>query len=301
MQSVETLRSQHAIPGAVDVQPGNGGLTKLVATTPHATAEVYLHGAHVTHYQPTGQPPVLFLSKQSRFESGKAIRGGVPICFPWFGPLEGHPAAPAHGFVRTAEWTLAKTATHDDGTVTVELSFHCDNDLHADWPHAFRATYTVTVGPELRTSLTVSHARGEPFLYEAALHTYLVVSDVKTVTVTGLENTPWRDKVLGREVDGVDGPIRFAGETDRVYLDTTAPVTVDDQSLNRRIVVTKDGSESTVVWNPWVAKAAALADFGDDEWPGMVCVETANVGGGAVTLGPGQSHTTTAVVRVVPR
>ena len=145
--------------------------------------------------------------------------------------------------------------------------------------------------------VAVHHAGGEPFLYDAALHTYLHVGDVRRITVHGLENTPYRDKVLGREQPGVDGPITFAGEVDRVYLDTTAAVTVVDPSLGRTLTVTKEGSSSTVVWNPWVAKAAALADFGDDEWPAMACVETANVGGGAVTLGPGQSHTTTAAVR----
>ena len=286
------------LPDSVRLEPGHNGLTKVVVTTPHATAEVYLHGAHVTHYQPTGQPPVLFLSRQSRFQPDKAIRGGVPICFPWFGPLEGHPKAPAHGFVRTSLWTL--DAATGGSEVTLTLSLRRDEDPAADWPHAFAAEYTVVVGPELRTALTVRHVRGEPFLYEAALHTYLHVGDVRGVTVHGLEKTPYRDKVLGGEQAGVDGPITFAGEVDRVYLDTTAAVTVVDPSLNRRLTVTKDGSASTVVWNPWVAKAAALSDFGDDEWPAMACVETANVGGGAVTLGPGQSHTTTAVVRAVP-
>jgi glucose-6-phosphate 1-epimerase len=284
------------LPDGVTLEPGLGGLSKVLVSTPLATAEVYLHGAHVTRYQPAGQPPVLFLSGKSKFEPGKAIRGGVPICFPWFGPLEGHPKAPAHGFARTSPWVLSTAMRSADGTVTLTLSMSRAEDAASDWPHAFAAEYAVTIGPSLTTALTVHHVRGEPFLYEAALHTYLVVGDVRQATVHGLENTPWRDKVLGRELAGIDGPIRFVGETDRVYLDTTAPVTVDDPALNRRLVVAKGGSMSTVVWNPWVAKAAAMADFGDDEWPGMLCVETANIGAAAVTLGPGQSHTTTATV-----
>ena len=289
------------LPNGVTMEPGRGGLEKLVIATPLAAAEVYLHGAHVTRYQPVGQPPVLFMSDQSRFEAGKAIRGGVPICFPWFGPLEGHPGATAHGFARTSFWDLRSARAEPDGSVTVRLGFNCHEDPGTDWPHAFTAEYAVTVGPTLRTALTIGHDYGEPFSYEAALHTYLHVGDVRRVTVHGLANTPWRDKVLGREVAGVDGPITFAGETDRVYLDTTAAVTVDDPALGRTITVTKEGSPSTVVWNPWAAKARALSDFGDDEWPAMVCVETANIGGGAVTLGPGQSHTTTATVRATAR
>ena len=289
------------LPDGVQLLPGHGGLTKVVVATAHATAEVYLHGAHVAAYQPSGQPPVLFMSGQSRFEPGKAIRGGIPICFPWFGPLEGHPNAPAHGFARTALWALAAAAADPDGGVTLTLTLARDEDPASDWPHAFAATYVVTVGPaSLTTALTVRHIGGEPFLYEAALHTYLHVGDARRATVHGLENTPWRDKVLARQMPGVDGPIAFTAETDRVYFDTTAPVTVIDPTLNRKLTVHKHGSASTVVWNPWVAKSAALSDFGDDEWPTMCCVETANIGGDAVTLGPGQSHTTTAVLAATP-
>ncbi len=290
------------LPDGVRLEPGLGGLTKVVVTTPAATAEVYLHGAHVTHYQPAGQPPVLFLSRQSLFRPDKAIRGGVPICFPWFGPLDGHPKAPAHGFARTSPWTLA-AATRDGDVVTVRLDLARAADPASDWPHAFRAEYTVLVGPaDLTTGLTVHHAGGDPFTYEAALHTYLHVGDVRRLSVTGLEGTAYKDKTLGnRDQPGVDGPIRFVGETDRVYLDTGAAVTVNDPALGRTVAVHKHGSASTVVWNPWVDKAAALPDLGDDEWPAMVCVETANVGRNAVTLGPGQAHTTAAVVRATPR
>ncbi len=298
MQSLESLRAQHALPGLVDLQHGHGGLIKVVVTTPAASADIYLHGAHVTHYQPTGQPPVLFLSKASKFELGKAIRGGIPICFPWFGGLEAQPAAPAHGFARTTGWALARTAANPDGTVTVELELARPEDPGSHWPHAFRATHAVTVGPELQVALTVHHVVGEPFLYEAALHTYLTVGDIKQVSVAGLENTPYLDKIkAGKEQPGDPAPIRFVGETDRVYLDTTATCVATDPVLNRSITVAKAGSASTVIWNPWINKAKAMADFGDDEWPGMLCVETANIGGSAVKLSRGQSHTMTATLR----
>jgi D-hexose-6-phosphate mutarotase len=302
MQSLESLRAEHALPGLVDFQPGHGGLPKVVVATPLASAEVYLHGAHVTHYQPAGQPPVLFMSGASKFEPGKAIRGGVPICFPWFGPLEGHPKAPAHGFARITAWTLNSATRAADDTVTLTLEFARDEDPGSDWPHAFRAVYVVTVGRELTTALTVHHVHGEPFLFEAALHSYFVVGDVKQVSIAGLEHTPYLDKTkAGAEQPGVDAPIRFTGETDRVYLDTTAPCVATDPAMGRTITVTKSGSDSTVVWNPWIAKAKAMADFGDDEWPGMLCIETANVGRSAVTLAAGQSHTMSATVRAAAK
>ena len=289
------------LPPGVRLEPGFGGLTKVVVATDLATAEVYLHGAHVTHYQPAGQGPVLFLSRQSLFAAGKAIRGGVPICFPWFGPLENRPKAPAHGFARTSLWALAAATRDGGGVVTLRFELSRGEDPASDWPHAFRAEYAVTVGPELTMALTIHHVGGEPFLYEAALHTYLSVGDVRQASVTGLENTPYLDKAAGREEPGVDAPVRFTGETDRVYQETTAACTADDPAGHRTIRVEKSGSASTVVWNPWVAKAKAMSDFGDGEWPGMLCIETANVRGSAVTLGPGGSHTMTAVVRVGSR
>ncbi len=245
-------------PTASAFEPGLGGLTKIVVTTPAAAAEVYLHGAHVTHYQPAGQPPVLFLSRQSKFEPGKAIRGGVPICFPWFGPLESHPKAPAHGFARTAPWTLA-AATRDGDAVTVRLTL-----ARGDVP---RPTGRTRSGPstpspsgrELTTALTVHHAGGEPFLYEAALHTYLHVGDVRRVTVhrPGEHAVPRQG---ARRRAAVASTAR-SGSTARPTGSTSTrppPVTADDPALGRRLTVEKAGSDSTVVWNPWVAKAAAL-------------------------------------------
>ena len=299
---LDSLRSTHAIANAIDFQSGNGGLIKAVVNTSHCSGEVYLHGAHVTHYQPAGQEPVLFVSRESRWEDGKAIRGGVPICFPWFGPLEGRDTAPAHGFARTSLWDVNATRLEPDGSATVVLELKRAEDRDAFWPHAFRALLTVTFGPMLRMELSVFHVRGEPFMFEEALHSYFHVGDVREVRVTGLGGTAYLDKTqAGREMMEGLASLRITAETDRVYLDTTARCVIDDPKLNRKISVSKEGSNSTVLWNPWIAKSKAMSDFGDEEWPGMLCIETCNVGQSAVKLSQGESHKMVAEIRTGPR
>ncbi len=299
---LQQIASKFSIPSVIEFAPGNGGLTKAVITTPLATGEVYLNGAHVTGYQPRDQAQVLFVSSKSRWEAGKAIRGGVPICFPWFGGLEGRDTAPAHGFARTSQWDVLETKSNPDGSATIALGLTQPADPNGFWPHAFRARYEVTVGTTLLLELTITHTGGEPFLFEEALHTYFSVGDVKQVNVTGLAGTHYLDKLqAGREMMEHMAPIRIVGETDRIYLNSVGDCVIDDPVLNRRIINTKHNSDTTVLWNPWINKAKAMSDFGDDEWPGMLCIETCNVGPSAVTLKPGESHTMTAEIKSVSR
>jgi glucose-6-phosphate 1-epimerase len=258
-----------------------------------ATAEVFFHGAHVARWTPAhAASPVLWLSEHSCFQQDKAIRGGVPICFPWFGAAPADPAAPAHGFARLIDWTLDGASETSDGTVV--LTFVRDIDEHAsrNWPHRCRATYTVSVGASLTMALHVENTGGAPLAFEAALHTYCAVSDIRQVSISGLEETEYLDKVEGfaRKRQGRD-PIRFSGETDRVYLDTTATCVIADPGWSREIHISKSGSRSTVVWNPGADRARTFSDFGADEWPLMVCVETANVRDAVVRLEPAASHT----------
>jgi glucose-6-phosphate 1-epimerase len=265
-------------------------LERLRITTPAADAIVYLHGAHVTHYQPRGQAPVLFTSARSRFARGEPIRGGVPVIFPWFGPHPTDPKAPAHGFARTTEWSLGDV-TQDNDTVTVTLAMGSPKS-------SVRLRYAVTIGADLDLSLTVENLDARALQFQEALHTYLAVSDVRQVSISGLSGREYVDKVDGMKRKTQPGRLTITGEIDRIYLDTPDTVTVDDPQMNRRIFVSKEGSASTVVWNPWVEKTKRMADFGDDEWPRMLCVETANVAENAVTLAPGASHVMRAAVRI---
>lgn len=263
-------------------------------------AEVYLHGAHVTSWNPVGQDPVLWMSRASQFNSDAPLRGGVPVCFPWFGAHAGDPQAPAHGFARLAEWSLFEAREVGDDVTLVFRLTDSDQTRASAWPHRFEATYTVTVGARLVLELQVTNLDAEAVTYEEALHTYVGVTDVHEVRVTGMEGTAYLDGLGGPEPAREECPVRFTGETDRIYLDTRATTTIEDGAGGRAVTIRKAGSDTTVVWNPWIDKAAAMGDFGDDEWTGMVCVETCNVRDAAVRLAPGVSHTMTATLDVSP-
>lgn len=285
------------IPGLARFEPGGGGLIRLAVTTPLAAAHVYLHGGHVTHFQPRGQPPVLFLSARSFFENGRAIRGGVPVCFPWFAARAGQPDAPMHGFARTMPWQVESLSVDGDQTVLAVLRLASDDTTRAHWPHDFVLRHHIVIGQRLSMMLEVENTSREPFTYEAALHTYLAVADIRTAAVTGLENAAYRDKTDGLQTKTQPAePLRFTAETDRIFENTRASCVLDDPAGPRRIRVAKSGSATTVVWNPWSARAAALKDFGADEWPRMACIETANAGANPITLAPGAKHSMRAIL-----
>jgi D-hexose-6-phosphate mutarotase len=258
-----------------------------------------LEGAHVTRFQPARQAQLLFVSDSSSFAPGKPIRGGVPVCFPWFGPRAGHPESPAHGFARISRWEIESlTGSHDLGATAV-LRLASNDHTRALWPHDFVARLRVEVARQLTLSLIVENTGAAPFPFEEALHTYFAISDIRGVTVTGLEGAAYLDKTDGaRRKELGHEPLHIERETDWVFPGNEAACVIDDPTKQRRIIVEKSGSRTTVVWNPWIAKAAAMPDFGDDEWPRMLCIETANTGADAITLAPRESHTMIATTRV---
>ncbi|MCU1447692.1 D-hexose-6-phosphate mutarotase [Cryobacterium sp.] len=277
------------LPSSVELGMGEGGLSVARVAGPGGTAEVYLRGAHVSSWAPAGSTPVIWMSEQSEYAPGIPLRGGVPICFPWFA---GHPTdatAPSHGFARLADWQLV-AAREVGADVELDLRLTDSEATRASaWPHRFEARYTITVGAELALSLTVTNRDAEPVTFEEALHTYLAVADIRQTEVGGLEGALFTDRLSGPQ-PAESEPVRFSGETDRIYQASTADTTVTDAATGRVFSINKQGSASTVVWNPWIEKAAAMADFGDDEYTGMVCVETCNIRDDAITLAPGASH-----------
>lgn len=299
-ESIESLSNRFGFADRVRIEAGEGGLPRIVVTSPLAEAEIYLHGGQVTRYKPSGQQDVLFMSSKSLFQPGKAIRGGVPICFPWFGPRSNEPAAPAHGFARLESFDLESTTVDPDGTVHLSLLMHANDLSRRWWKVEFSLRYRITIGRQLSLQLEMTNMGTQPVVFEEALHTYFRVGDIHRVKVIGLEETHYLSRVeQGDEHIQPVAPITFAGETDRTYIDTTDTCLVEDASLGRRIQIEKQGSNSTVVWNPWIDKSRAMADFGDDEWPGMVCVETGNIGPNAVLLNASATHIMQAVITVL--
>lgn len=266
----------------MNVINGRGGLPMVQIQTPWSAAEIYLQGASVTHFQLHGEPPLLFLSEQSRFEKDAPIRGGIPIIFPWFGKPEGR--ATQHGFARVRAWELVDVKKQADGSVVAHLSFPVSAELLS-----IPLDYYVTVGKSLTAELVVTNYSDRAFQFESCLHTYFTVGDIHQVSVTGLHGVEYLDSLEGRvRKQELADSIRFAGEVDRIYVNSPQPVEIHDAALRRIIRVEKEGSASTVVWNPWIVKARAMADFGDNEYQRMVCVESGNVAENAVTLAIGQ-------------
>ena len=292
--NIEQLNTRFGKPGIIEFKPGQGGLTQAHLTSPSGRAAVYLHGAHVSHFQPAGRAPVLWMSQRSLFQDGKPIRGGVPVCFPWFSNSIGIPDAPGHGFVRLTDWDVEDVRVLPDGQVQLTLATGADPRWEKFWKGQFKLRHIVTVGGTLTMTLETRNVGSDPFKITEALHAYFAISDIRQVRVLGLE----RAKDLHNNDSPPRPPIRFSAEYDRDYMDTTDTVIIEDPGMHRRIVIAKEGSRSTVVWNPWIAKAARMQDFDDNEWPTMLCVETANVEYNAVTLAAGQTQAMTARIYV---
>jgi D-hexose-6-phosphate mutarotase len=300
MQTTDTiaeLNRRFEIPGIAKVVAGNGGLLKVSVTSPDAEGEMYVQGAHVTSWKPAGAEEVLFVSAQSRWENGVAIRGGVPICFPWFGGKAGDPKAPAHGFVRAKSWQLEAIARNVDA-VTMTMSTGSDENTKKWWPADFRLEHRVTFGRELCMELVLRNSGTAALRFEEALHSYFRMGNIEKARLRGLDGMRYTDKTDSRRVKMQQGDIAITSETDREYLDTPHEVELKDPVLRRRIRITNENSLTTVVWNPWVQKAKAMADLRDDEWTQMICVETCNVSEFAVDLAPGQEHKMKAMIRI---
>ncbi len=295
---IARLNAQFGIPQRAQVVAGHGGLAKVQIDAPTACGEIYLHGAHVTAWHPRGADEVLFVSQQSLWQDGKAIRGGVPICFPWFAGKADDATAPAHGVVRTVGWQLESIHAADDAVV-VRMATASAATSKRWFAGDFQAVLQASFGATLALDLTIINTGNEPLRYEEALHAYFTVGQIQAVRLRGLDGVEYIDKTAANRRHVQQGEIDITAETDRIYLNTAAAVEIDDAALRRTIRVSKQHSLSTVVWNPWIAKAQAMADFGDQQWPHMICVETCNVGEHAVQLAPGQQHTLRMAVDVI--
>jgi len=286
------------IPGRVEIVNGHGNLPLVKIHTPWSAAEIYLLGAHVAGFQKNGEPPLIFMSAKSYFAAGKPIRGGVPICFPWFGNRDGEPS---HGFVRLAEWQLVKTAAAPDGAVTVTLALPQLPGRDA-WKN-LRTEFVVTVGETLTMELIAANeACGEPLKIENCLHTYFQIGDIGAVTVNGLEPAVFDDFAFGaggKRAPAENAPLRITQETNRVYPDNSAAVEIRDEKLKRTIRVEKFNSQSTVVWNPWTTQKMP-EDWGANDHLNMVCVESGNVKQNKLSLAPGKSAALKVVIGSAP-
>jgi len=296
---VDALNREFGIPNVASVIVGNGGLPKIRVTAPAASAEIYLQGAQITSWQPASEKEVLFLSQQSHWQDGRAIRGGIPICFPWFRAKADDPKAPAHGFVRTKEWRLESVKAEGEAVLVV-CSTESDASTQTWWPHNFRLVHSMSVGTSLRLQLHVTNTGETPFRFEEALHTYFRVSQAEKARVRGLDQVAYLDNVDENRKKTQSGDLVFAGKTDNAYIDVRGAAELIDPANHRSLRTERDNSETTIAWNPWQDGAASLSDLADEEWRQFACVEASNILDSAIRLAPDQEHRMQAILSVLP-
>ncbi len=299
MTQLPDLQARYAGADFLSFSEKAPGFVAIEVKTAFSTATIALQGAHVMTWQPAGQKPVIWMSTAAKFAPGKSIRGGVPLCWPWFGPHSTEAGYPGHGFARTIPWSLFDARKLPDGRVRLEFKPEMNDAALAQWPHASTVRYTVTVGQELVVALLTRNTGTVPFQLGQALHTYFQIGDIKQASVAGLEGCTYIDKVDGGKRKKQKGVVAFSGETDRVYLGTAGCSGIVDPVMKRTLLITSTGSRSTVVWNPGKEKAAKMGDFGNKGEDRMLCVETANAADDVITLAPGETHRMTAQYRVI--
>jgi glucose-6-phosphate 1-epimerase len=272
------------------------GLDIVAIEAAGSTAEIALQGAQVISFVPRGGRDWLWVSERARWAPGAALRGGIPICFPWFGPHPAERGFPAHGFARTRTWRLAGVEEIGDD-VRVDLTLASDEATLALFPHPFEARLEITVGGELGLAFGVSNPGDAPLSFEVALHSYFTIADLDQIAIEGLAGCAFVDKVAGgaRRREG-QAPVRIAGEVDRVY-DSDGPVTLVDPAAARALRIESAGAGSIVVWNPAPAKTASLSDMTPEGFRSFVCVETGAIGARRITVAPGQSHRLSVLYR----
>jgi len=298
--NLEMVNRNFAIKECITFSSEPCGLPVAHIKNLQGSAIVALQGAHVMAFQPQGESPVLWLSKHSHFRPGKAIRGGIPVCWPWFANHPADSSKPAHGFARTGLWDVTATRNLPDGSTKLQMELRDDTGTRKLWPYYFTIQLIITVGNRLEVELLFHNQNDKTFTCTSALHSYFAVSNTGNITITGLKGRNYIDKVLQGQLRQQQEPLTITEETDRIYLNTSADCLIEDRGWKRCIRIAKQGSQTTVVWNPWQEKATAMVDFGDDEYRGMVCVEAVNTADDVITLAPGEKHSLQTSISVEP-
>lgn len=292
--NLEQLNADYGITDKVKFVEGQGDFPVIEIANEHALAKISVYAAQVLSFQPVGQSEVMFLSSQAYYQSGKAIKGGAPICWPWFGPDPEAKGRPNHGFVRNRLWQVREVASTQDGSTQVKLGLTDTAETREIWDYSFDLEIVITVGNVLTIELVTRNTGQQPFSITQALHSYFKVGQIDRVAVIGLSDKEYIDKVDDRQQKTQSGTVTFSAECDRIYLDVPPELTIEDRSLNRNIVITATNSKTAIVWNPGAEVAENMADLGDKDYLNFVCVETANAANEVIEVAAGDEYKMTA-------
>jgi glucose-6-phosphate 1-epimerase len=275
------------------------GFTYIEINNAKAHATISTYSGQVLSYRPkTQKDDLLFVSDKAYYESGKAIKGGIPVCWPWFGADPDDLGRPAHGFVRNRQWEVSASESLADGSTKVVLGLVDSEETRKIWPHPFKLNIEITVGDSLSVALVTHNNGDENVTISQALHTYFYVGDIGKVSVLGLDGVEYLDKVDDFDEKTQSGPVTINGEVDRIYKGVSGELVIEDESLGRKIRIASTGCSTAVVWNPWSEIAASMGDLDDDDYRKMICVETANAGPETVEVAAGNSYRLEAVYTI---
>lgn len=291
---IDELNKQFALASpevSLRIVKGEGDIPLIEIKNPLTEARISLQGAHILSWRPSNQDDVIWLSEDASFIAGKSVRGGVPICWPWFGAHNSNDSFPAHGFARTVMWELSGVEQLETGETQIRCSLNTEDlneTLQEMWPYSTSVEFTITLGTSLKLELKTTNNSAEDIIIGEALHTYFNIIDIRTTQVEGLDGKEYLDKPDNFKRKKQNGFIDIKEEVDRVYVKTADDIIINN-SL-RKIKINKQGSQSTIVWNPWETVAEKMGDLGKDGYLQMLCVESANAAEDVIHLNAGQSH-----------
>lgn len=296
MIDIDELDDKYSIEGEVGFAELEYDLVYVTVSNKYADADICLYGAHITSYRPHNNMDLLWMSPSSHFQVGFPIRGGIPVCFPWFGPHKSDAEKPQHGFARLMYWDVAETASLPNGETLIRLQLNSSEATKAYWPFDFTAELSFTVGQSLTLNLKITNTSPEAFEYTSALHSYFTLSAIENISIEGLANTGYHNQLDGSDGKQKEEILRIQEPVTRHYFDTEATCVINDPVFRRRIRIEKSGSKTTTVWNPGAEFCEKIMDLPDDSYHEFVCVETGNTFEDFVHLSPGESHETTATI-----
>ncbi len=296
MIDIDALDEEYSIEGEVGFMEMEDELPFISISNKYAQADICLYGAHVMSFIPHNNMELLWMSPASFSEEGKAIRGGIPVCFPWFGPHKTNPEMPQHGFGRLSYWDVIETKSEANGETLIRLQLTSSDETKAFWPHDFSAEMAITVGAKLQVSLKVTNTSDAPFEYSCALHSYYTLSAIDNIAIEGLQGTSYYNQLIDENGVQQEETLTIDEPLTRHYLDTEASVVISDPVFRRRIQVDKSGSKVTTVWNPWKEASENSDDIPDDGYETFVCVEATNAFNNCISLQPGETHQTAATI-----
>ncbi|MGB3786486.1 MAG: D-hexose-6-phosphate mutarotase [Phormidesmis sp.] len=285
----------------ITITEGKGGFPVIAVDNEHAKAKISVYAGQVLSFQPAGaDEDLMFVSENAYYKTGKATKGGIPICWPWFGPDPEGLGRASHGFVRNRMWTLLSTEATANGETKVRLGVSADEETKKVWPHSFELAIEILVGSKLTVALITDNTGESAFQVTQAFHSYFTVGDINQVKVLGLEDAAYIDKVEDSAEKMQSGAIAFSSETDRIYTDTKSEFIIEDSALNRRIRISSTGSKTAIVWNPWKEISINMADLADQDYLRFVCVETANAADDVAEIAPNSAYKLQAVYAIEP-